>query len=91
MIGSTVLVQNRAAVELTSTKPPQSKKEVKPTEAPAKVANGYSSTQMQFQVDYTTSDVVIVIRDKQTDEIVRTIPADAMKNMSPGQLIQAYK
>ena len=85
----------RSAVELTGslTSP---KRENKPVEAPKQpartnpAAGAYSATRLQFQVDAKTNDVIILIRDKDTDKIVRTIPGDAIKDLPPGQLLQKF-
>jgi len=85
----------RAAVELTGslTSP---KRENKPVEAPKQpvkayqAASSYSATSLQFQVDSKTNDMVILIKDKDSDKVVRTIPAEAIKNLPPGQILQKY-
>lgn len=83
----------RAAVELTGslTTPKQEKK---PAAAPAQsaktnqAASAYAQTRLQFQVDSKTNDVIILIRDKESDKIVRTIPAEAIRDLPPGQILQ---
>lgn len=54
---------------------------------PVNYNEAISLTRVQFKVDSDTSDVIIFIRDKETDKVMRTIPADAIKDLPPGQLL----
>jgi uncharacterized FlaG/YvyC family protein len=83
----------RAAVELTGSlnTPKQEKKSAVTSAQPAKAnqaASAYAQTRLQFQVDSKTNDVIILIRDKDSDKVVRTIPAEAIKDLPPGQILQ---
>jgi flagellar protein FlaG len=85
----------RAAVELTGslTSPKRESKPVEVTKQPVKTnqaASAYSATRLQFQVDAKTNDVIILIMDKNSDQVVRTIPSEAIKDLPPGQLLQKY-
>lgn len=64
--------------------------EVKTEESNSQPAAAFSSIRVQFQVDEKTDDVVILIRDSQSDKILRTIPADAIKDLPPGQLMDLF-
>ncbi|NLF51671.1 MAG: flagellar protein FlaG [Leptolinea sp.] len=93
MSDPTISSLGRAAVELTGSlnSPKQEKKPVAPPSQPVKTnqaASAYAQTRLQFQVDAKTNDVIILIRDKQSDKIVRTIPAEAIKDIPPGQILQ---
>lgn len=85
----------RAAVELTGSLTPP-KRENKPAEElkqPVKVnqaTSAYAATRLQFQVDAKTNDVIILIRDQDTDKVIRTIPGDAIKDLPPGQILQKF-
>jgi hypothetical protein len=85
----------RAAIELTGslTSPKRENKPVEAPKTPAKtnqVASAYAATSLQFQVDSKTNDVIILIKDKGTDKVVRTIPSEAIKDLPPGQLLQKF-
>lgn len=49
-----------------------------------------SLTKVQFTVDSETSDVIIFIRDQESNKVLRTIPADAIKDLPPGQLVNVH-
>ncbi len=93
MSDPTISSLGRAAVELTGSlnSPKQEKKPASASSQPVKAsqaASAYAQTRLQFQVDSKTNDVIILIRDKDSDKIVRTIPAEAIKDLPPGQLLQ---
>jgi uncharacterized FlaG/YvyC family protein len=83
----------RAAVELTGSlnSPKQEKKPAANSSQPVRnsqATSAYAQTRLQFQVDAKTNDVIILIRDKESDKIVRTIPSEAIKDIPPGQILQ---
>ncbi len=93
MSDPTISSLGRAAVELTGSlnSPKQEKKPVAAPSQPVRssqAASAYAQTRLQFQVDAKTNDVIILIRDKESDKIVRTIPSEAIKDIPPGQLLQ---
>lgn len=93
MSDPTISSLGRAAVELTGSlnSPKQEKKPASATSQPVKsnqAASAYAQTRLQFQVDSKTNDVIILIKDKDSDKIVRTIPAEAIKDLPPGQILQ---
>jgi len=52
------------------------------------VAANSGATQLQFRVDEKTNDVTIMIMDKATDKVIRTIPPEAIKDIPVGQLME---
>jgi uncharacterized FlaG/YvyC family protein len=82
----------RAGIELigsmnrTEQKP---KSAVKQQEAKTAYASNVAggSTKLQFRVDEKTNDVTILIKDKDTDKVIRTIPPEAIKDIPVGQLM----
>jgi len=93
MSDPTISSLGRAAVELTGSlnSPKQEKKPAPAASQPAKTspaASAYAQTRLQFQVDSKTNDIIILIRDKNSDKVVRTIPAEAIKDIPPGQILQ---
>jgi uncharacterized FlaG/YvyC family protein len=85
----------RATIELTGslTSSKRESKPVEPQKQPAKAsqaASAYAATSLQFQVDPKTNDVIILIRDKGSDKVVRTIPGDAINDLPPGQILQRF-
>lgn len=92
MSDSAISSLGRAAVELTgSLNPPkQEKKPAVVSNQPVKssqATSAYAQTRLQFQVDAKSNDVIILIRDKESDKIVRTIPSEAIKDIPPGQIL----
>lgn len=47
-----------------------------------------SNTSLQFRVDEKTNQVTILIKDKESDKIIRTIPPEAIKDIPTGQLME---
>ncbi len=93
MSDPTISSLGRAAVELTGSlnSPKQVKKPAVASSQPAKTSqatSAYAQTRLQFQVDSKTNDIIILIKDKDSDKIVRTIPSEAIKDIPPGQILQ---
>jgi uncharacterized FlaG/YvyC family protein len=47
-----------------------------------------SNTSLQFRVDEKTNQVTILIKDKESDKVIRTIPPEAIKDIPTGQLME---
>jgi uncharacterized FlaG/YvyC family protein len=45
---------------------------------------------LKFEIDRKTHDVTILILDRSTRQVVRTIPPDEMSKMDPGELLQLF-
>jgi len=45
-------------------------------------------TRLVFQVDEAKNEVVVLIVDKASSEVIRTVPGDAMRDLPAGGLIQ---
>ncbi len=63
-------------------KPPAEQK------APPKPAAANSGTRLQFRMDEKTNEVTIMIVDKASDKVIRTIPPEAIKDLPTGELLQ---
>ncbi|MBI9047911.1 MAG: flagellar protein FlaG [Anaerolineaceae bacterium] len=48
------------------------------------------NTTLKFQIDDETNDITVLIVDRATDKILHTIPAEAIKNIPAGQLMQYF-
>ena len=48
------------------------------------------NTSLRFQIDDETSEVTVLIVDRATEEVLHTIPADAIKNIPAGKLMQYF-
>lgn len=46
------------------------------------------NTRLVFKVDEAKNEVVVMIIDETSSEVIRTVPGDAMKDMPSGGLIQ---
>lgn len=60
---------------------PEPKKEPSP-------ASKLLSISLEFQVDESTNDVTVVVLDKSSHKVIRTIPADELKNLREGDLFE---
>lgn len=45
---------------------------------------------LRFEIDSQTHDVTILILDKASRRVVRTIPPEEMARMDPGELLQLF-
>ncbi|MBN1536749.1 MAG: flagellar protein FlaG [Anaerolineales bacterium] len=45
---------------------------------------------LEFQVDDTTNDVTVYVLDRNSHEVVRTIPPEELNNLNPGDLLQLF-
>lgn len=74
------------SIQRTEQKP---KSAVKQQEAKTAYASNVagSNTRLQFRVDEKTNDVTILIKDKESDKVIRTIPPEAIKDIPAGQLM----
>lgn len=45
---------------------------------------------LRFEIDSQTHDVTILILDKTSQRVVRTIPPEEMARMDPGELLQLF-
>ncbi len=83
----------RAGMELigslnrTETKPRPAVKQQEVKAAYSSSGYAGNNTKLQFRVDDKTNDVTIMIMDKETDKVIRTIPPEAIKDIPTGQLM----
>lgn len=66
--------------------PAAEKPQAEPKET-AGLAN-MANVRLEFRVNEKTNDVTVVIYDKTTDHVVRTIPQEEMKNLRSGDLVR---
>ncbi len=59
-------------------------------EKAAKAANPLSDVSLKFRVDAKTNEVSILILDRASRKVLRTIPPDEMKRMDPGELLELF-
>lgn len=63
--------------------------EQKPAEtASAPVLNG--DVRLKFLVDAKTNDVTVLVLDKNSRQIIRTIPTEELQNLSRGDLVTIF-
>jgi uncharacterized FlaG/YvyC family protein len=58
--------------------------ESKPTQAAG------SDISLKFQVDDQTNQITVLVLDRSTDKVIRTIPADEMNKLSSGELLSLF-
>lgn len=56
--------------------------------ASAPVLNG--DVRLKFIVDAKTNDVTVLVLDKTSRQIIRTIPTDELKNLTRGELVTIF-
>jgi uncharacterized FlaG/YvyC family protein len=93
MTNTAVNPVGRAGIELVgSLNRPEQKQRPVIKQQEAKAAYGSSAknsgTKLQFRVDEKSNDVTIMILDKDTDKVIRTIPPEAIKDIPTGQLME---
>ncbi len=67
--------------------------EAKPAEAKPEKASGQNpmvDISLKFQVDPQTNDVTILILNRASRQVVRTIPPEDMSKMGPGEILQLF-
>lgn len=52
--------------------------------------NPLSDVMLKFKVDAKTNDVTILIVDRASRKVVRSIPSDEMARMDPGELLELF-
>ncbi|PWH19895.1 MAG: hypothetical protein DDG59_01655 [Anaerolineae bacterium] len=50
----------------------------------------FGDVTLRFEIDSQTHDVTILILDKASQRVVRTIPPEEMARMDPGELLQLF-
>lgn len=75
---------------LQQAKPAESAEPEKAAEpaASAPVLNG--DVRLKFVVDSKTNDVTVLVLDKTSRQIIRTIPTDELKNLTRGDLVTIF-
>jgi uncharacterized FlaG/YvyC family protein len=62
--------------------------ETKSTDANSPVLNG--DVRLKFIVDSKTNDVTVLVLDKTSRQIIRTIPNDELKKLTQGDLVTVF-
>jgi uncharacterized FlaG/YvyC family protein len=55
-----------------------------------KFSNPHTDLTLKFKIDEETNDVTIVMVDRETRKVVRTIPPEEMTKLDPGELIELF-
>jgi FlaG protein len=59
--------------------------------APEKKSQGQmSDVSLRFKIDDQTHDLTILILDRASRKVVRTIPPDEIQNLKPGDLLELF-
>lgn len=48
------------------------------------------NTGLKFQIDDETDEIIVLIVDRATDKVLHTIPAEAIRNLPAGKLMQYF-
>lgn len=65
-------------------------KDVNGVKVDANASRPLGDVSLKFEIDNQTHDVTILILDKASRQVVRTIPPDEMARMDPGELLQLF-
>jgi uncharacterized FlaG/YvyC family protein len=76
-----------AAATTQATQSEQKVSEPTPS-TPQPVLNG--DVRLKFIVDSKTNDVTVLVLDKASRQIIRTIPTDELKNLTQGDLVTIF-
>jgi uncharacterized FlaG/YvyC family protein len=49
-----------------------------------------TNTSLKFQIDEETNEITVLIVDRSTNKVLHTIPAEAIKNLPSGNLMQYF-
>lgn len=75
----------------TETAPTDDAQEVEKPKASEPVSRGpFRDTTIRFEVDAETHDVTLLIMDRETREVIRSIPPEEMRLMDPGELLELF-
>jgi uncharacterized FlaG/YvyC family protein len=55
-----------------------------------KSSNLLGEVSLKFEIDSETHDVTILLLDRTSQRVVRTIPPDEMSKLNPGELLQLF-
>ena len=55
-----------------------------------KPSNLLGEVSLKFEIDSETHDVTILLLDRTSQRVVRTIPPDEMSKLNPGELLQLF-
>jgi len=55
---------------------------------PQAVQKNLADVRLKFQVDPDTNDITVLILDKTSNKVIRTIPPDEIKNLREGGLVE---
>lgn len=79
-------VESSSAVQSVPQEKRPEQKAAETTTAP--VLNG--DVRLKFIVDSKTNDVTVLVLDKSSRQIIRTIPNDELKNLTRGDLVTVF-
>ncbi len=57
---------------------------------PEKSPNPLADVSLKFKIDEKTKDVTILILDRASHKVVRSIPPEDMNKMNPGELLELF-
>ncbi len=52
------------------------------------VASALPDVRLHFRIDPKTNDVTVVLVDKGTERVIRTIPPDKLRELARGELVE---
>jgi uncharacterized FlaG/YvyC family protein len=55
-----------------------------------KFSSPHTDITLKFKIDEETNDVTILMLDRETRKVVRTIPPEEMTKLDPGQLLELF-
>ncbi|GAB4481826.1 MAG: hypothetical protein Kow0088_24330 [Anaerolineales bacterium] len=68
----------------------QSSKDAAGIKVNGKGARPLGDVTLRFEIDSQTHDVTILILDRASQKVVRTIPPEEMARLDPGELLQLF-
>jgi uncharacterized FlaG/YvyC family protein len=81
-------VEDSAFAEMVQQEKPAQQAKTAEQTASAPVLNG--DVRLKFIVDAKTNDVTVLVLDKTSRQIIRTIPTEELKNLTRGDLVTIF-
>jgi uncharacterized FlaG/YvyC family protein len=90
--GATVSAKVDTVVRETRVSPVEKKDAAQETSSFSNnaVGKGLSNIYLRFRIDPETNDVTLFVLDRAAKEVVRTIPADELAKLGPGELFELF-
>ena len=81
-------VKMQASPEAASAAKPEAAHKLQPASRPEKIS--LLDISLRYQIDEKTQDVTLLILDRSSRKVIRSIPPEDMTKMDPGELLELF-